>query len=226
YGADTVRLFMLFASPPQKDLDWSDKGVEGCFRFLSRIWRFVNKYGRLYQKDYKLETTGESLKKMRTELHRTLKIVTNDIEERMQYNTAIARMMELMNFMNQIEESEWESENGRAVLSETFDHFIPMLFPFVPHIAEELWEILGHGESLSKHSWPKYIEELSVREEVELVFQVNGKIRAKANVPASITKEEMEEMALSHERVKEATRDREIVKVISVQGKLVNIVVK
>ena len=226
YGADTVRLFMLFASPPQKDLDWSDKGVEGCFRFLSRVWRFVNKYSSLYQKDYKLETIGENFKKMRTELHRTLRIVTNDIEERMQYNTAIARMMELMNSMNQIEESEWESANGRAALSEIFDHFIPMLFPFVPHIAEELWEILGHSESLNKHPWPKYTEELSTREEVELVFQVNGKIRAKTNVPASITKEEMEEMALSHERVKEATRDREIAKIISVQGKLVNIVVK
>ncbi|MCL1910991.1 MAG: leucine--tRNA ligase [Leptospirales bacterium] len=226
YGADTVRLFMLFASPPQKDLDWSDKGVEGCFRFLSRIWRFVNKYSGLYQKEYNLEAADERMKKMRTELHRTLRIVTNDIEERMQYNTAIARMMELMNSMNQIEESEWETANGRAVLSEIFDYFIPMLFPFVPHIAEELWELLGHSESLSKHSWPKYTEELSVREETELVFQVNGKIRAKVNAPASISKEEMEKMALSHERVTEITRSREITKIISVQGKLVNIVVK
>ncbi|MDR3237527.1 MAG: leucine--tRNA ligase [Spirochaetia bacterium] len=226
YGADTVRLFMLFASPPQKDLDWSDKGVEGSFRFLSRVWRFVNKHAHLYQKDRAPGAETEKLKKIRTELHRTVKIVTNDIEERMQYNTAIARMMELINTINQVEESEWETVEGRAVLSEILERFIPMLFPFVPHIAEEMWEMLGCTTTLSGRPWPEFSQELSIRGESEIVFQLNGKIRAKVSVPSGITKEEMEKMALEHERVREMTGGKEIVKIITVPGKLVNIVLK
>lgn len=228
YGADTVRLFMLFASPPARDLDWSDSGAEGCYRFLMRIWRFTAKYANLYRKKYIVENSKlpDDLKKLRTELHRTVKIVTSDIEERMQYNTAIARMMELSNALNQTAEELWQSEAGSALLSEIFDLFIPMLFPFVPHIAEELWEITGHGSSLCETSWPSFKEELANRNEAEIVFQINGKIKAKAVVPSDISKEAMEKMALEHEKIKETLEGKTVLRVISIQGKLVNIVVK
>ncbi len=228
YGADTVRLFMLFASPPNKDLDWSDKGVEGCFRFIGRIWRAVMKYGDKY--DPKASTEGIELSpelgKLRIELHRAVKIVTADIEDRMQYNTAIARMMELTNALYQVPETEFESEEGRAVLSELFSKLIPMLFPFVPHAAEEMWQQIGNTESLTNHPWPGFIDDLTEREETEIVFQVNGKIRAKVMVPADISKEAMEKMAMEHDRIQEFITGKEIKKVIVVPGKLVNIVVK
>lgn len=226
YGADTVRLFILFAAPPAKDLDWSDKGVEGSYRFLTRIWRFVSKYADLYSADSRIGTVSETLKKIRIELHRTVKIVTSDIEDRMQYNTAIARMMELMNTLNQVPEEEWNKPDGTAVLSEIFSKFIPLLFPFVPHIAEEMWEILGHKESLGTVPWPEFEEVLSRRDEAEIVFQVNGKIRAKINVPADINRADMEKLALSNEKIRDMTEGKEIVKIICVPGKLVNVVVK
>jgi leucyl-tRNA synthetase len=144
YGADTVRMFMLFAAPPHKDLDWSDKGVEGSYRILSRVWRFVNRYSGLYLKDAVIDASDlpEALRKIRIELHRALKMITIDIEERMQYNQAIARMMELLNAMYQVDENEWKSAQGRAVLSELLNHLLPALAPFAPHAAEEMWEIL------------------------------------------------------------------------------------
>jgi leucyl-tRNA synthetase len=227
YGADTARLFMLFASPPEKDLDWSDKGVEGSFRFLSRIWRFVIKYADSYVKDAKI--TGElspALKKVRGELHRTVKVVTSDIMERKQYNTAIARMMEMVNLLYVIEEKEFESKNGAAVLSEVFDKLLVMLNPFTPHITEELWEILGHADLLVEKNWPSYDESLAVQNEIEVVFQVNGKIRSKALVASDISKDDLEKIALADEKMKEHLTGKEIVKKIVVPGKLVNFVVK
>ncbi len=226
YGTDTVRLFMLFAAPPQKDLDWSDKGVEGSYRFINRVWRFLNSHIDLYQENYRIDTgsLSDALKNIRIELHRTIKIVTHDIEVRLQYNTAIARFMELTNALYQVPEDEWRSENGKAILSEVFDKFITMLNPFIPHVAEEMWEAMGRKEILSDATWPDFIEELTKRDEIEIVFQVNGKIRAKESVPSDITKEEMEKMAMGHERITELIEGREIKKVIAVPGKLVNIV--
>ncbi len=239
YGADTGRLFMLFASPPDKDLDWSDKGVEGCSRFISRVWRIVQKYGDIYTPGVGLAEGGAQLKDLMARLnekkslrvllietHRTVKIVTFDIKERMQYNTAIARMMELINLLYQTDEKELRTPEGATVISDVFNRLIPMLSPFVPHVAEEMWEMLGNREMLVNHPWPGYVEELSVRDETEIVFQVNGKIRSKANVPTDISKDEMEKLALDDERIKEFTTGKEIKKVIVVPGKLVNIVVK
>jgi leucyl-tRNA synthetase len=228
YGADTVRLFMLFASPPDRDLDWSDKGVEGCFRFISRVWRILNRYIDLYTEkiDIKSEALTPVLKNLRSEAHRTVKIVTNDVETRMQYNTAIARMMELVNLLYQVPEEELKTPNGNMVLSELFNKLVPMMSPFVPHVAEELWEALGHKELLTVGEWPGYIEELTVKDEIEIVFQVNGKIRSKASASPDISKEDMERLAMDDEKIKEYTAGKQVVKVISVQGKLVNIVVK
>jgi len=228
YGADTVRLFMLFASPPVKDLDWSDKGVEGSFRFLSRVWRFMQKHKDLYLQDYTINSglLSNEQKKLRTELHRTVKYVSHDIEERMQYNTAIARMMELTNALYAISEDELYTDSGKKVFSEVVDKFIPLLNPFVPHFAEELWEDFGNKTLLVDVKWPEFIEELSVRDEIEIVFQVNGKIKTKMNVSSDITEDDMKKMAFEDHKVAELTAGKEIVKVIVVAGKLVNIVVK
>ena len=228
YGADTVRLFMLFASPPRKDLDWSDKGVEGSSRFISRVWRLVNRFKDLYIKDFdpgKFDL-NDNLKKIRIELHRTVKIVTNDIKERMQYNTAIARMMELTNVMYQMDEDVLGSEETKHVISEVFSKLIPMLSPFIPHVSEEMWQIIGNDDILVDHPWPDFTDELTQRDEIEIVFQVNGKIRSKENVSSGISREDMEKMAMDNDRIKQTIEGKDVKKVIVVPGKLVNIVVK
>ena len=228
YGADTVRLFMLFASPPQKDLDWSDKGVDGSFRFINRVWRIVNRLRPLYEtsSDPDSHDLSEPLQKLRIELHRTVKIVTSDIHERMQYNTAIARMMELTNALYSVDDSEFETPSGRAVITEVFNTLIPMLSPFIPHVAEEMWEILGHDDILVDHAWPVYIESLTQRQETEVVYQINGKIRAKDMVSPEISREDLEKRAMENDRIREQVQAGEIRKVIVVPGKLVNIVLK
>lgn len=228
YGADTVRLFMLFAAPPQKDLDWSDKGVEGSFRFLNRVWRFMQKNKGLYIDGAVVDNSNLSteLKKLRIELHRTIKLVTHDIEERMQYNTAIARMMELTNAMYAVADSELSSTEGKKVFSEIVDKFLPILNPFVPHFAEELWSIFGKKTLLADEKWPEYIEELTIRDEIEIVFQINGKIKSKANVSSDITEEEMKKLAHLDAKMAEILSGKQIIKEIVVPGKLVNIVVK
>lgn len=227
YGADTVRLFMLFASPPDKDLDWSEKGVEGCYRFIGRVWRMVVKYRHLMTTDEIIhQTLSPALKSLRGELHRTVKAVTKDISERQQFNTAIARMMELVNAVYQCDEKEIESPQGRAVITEIFTKLIPMLNVFTPHVAEELWEMIGKQGFVHNQSWPSFDEELAVKEEIEIVFQINGKIRSKAQVPSTITKEEMERMALDDPKIRALVQGKEIVKKIVIPGKLVNIVIK
>ena len=227
YGADTVRLFMLFAAPPVKDLDWSDKGVEGSYRFINRVWRFMQKNRSLYTEGSSLEgvVLVDELQKLRVELHRSLKLVTHDVEERMQYNTAIARMMELTNALYAVPDEGIESENGRRLFSEVVEKFIPMMSPFVPHVAEELWSGFGKKTMLTDVGWPEYIEELTVRNEIEIVFQINGKIKAKSMVPSEITPPEMEKMAFEIDKIVESTAGKQIKKVIVVPGKLVNIVI-
>jgi leucyl-tRNA synthetase len=226
YGADTVRLFMLFASPPDKDLEWSEKGVEGCFRFLNRVWRLVDKYKDIYLHNGKSFDMNDVLKGLRSELHRTVKAVTIDIGERMQYNTAIARMMELINAVYKVSEDDLNTDSGRMVLSEIFSKLIPMLAPYVPHIAEEMWEMLGQKDTVVLHPWPGYLEKLTAKDLIEIVFQINGKIRSKAMVSSDISKEDMEKTALADERIAELIKGKEIKKAIVVPGKLVNIVVK
>jgi leucyl-tRNA synthetase len=228
YGADTVRLFMLFASPPVKDLDWSDKGVEGSYRFISRVWRFMQKYKDLYVENYNadaVELTVEQ-RKVRIELHRAIKLVSHDIEERMQYNTAIARMMELTNTLYSLPEEELASDSGKIMFSEVVDKFIPLLNPFVPHLAEELWQDMGKKTLLAETGWPEFKEDLTVRDEIEIVFQVNGKIKAKASVSSDISGDDMKKMAFEDRKIAELTKGKQVVKVIAVPGKLVNIVVK
>jgi leucyl-tRNA synthetase len=188
----------------------------------------VNKHAGLYDKNADPGKSGldDELKSIRVELHRTVKFVTHDIEERMQYNTAIARMMELINVLYQADEKKFETGAGKAVISEVFGKLVPMLSPFVPHMAEELWELMGNNELLVDAPWPEYDEGLTTRSEMEIVFQVNGKIRAKEMVSSDTTKEEMEKLAREHEKIKELVEGKDIKKVIVVPGKLVNIVAK
>ena len=162
---------------------------------------------------------------LRSELHRTVMIVTSDIAERMQFNTAIARMMELVNLLYQVDEKEYESDAGKTVLSEVFAALPALLFPFAPHVAEEMWQSLGNDSLLAAAPWPSYQEALTVKNLVEVVFQVNGKIRSKEMVSPELPKEELETMALANPRMKEFIEGKQVRKVVVIPGKLVNVVV-
>ncbi|TYP57582.1 leucine--tRNA ligase [Thermosediminibacter litoriperuensis] len=219
YGADTARLFILFASPPEKDLEWSDQGVEGCYRFLQRVWRLVEELAPRV----KDPTADERLdREVRRLVHKTIKKVTDDIEERFNFNTAISAIMEMVNGLNSRKE---ESISG-PVIKEALENLLVMLAPFAPHIAEELWERLGHEQSIHLMSWPEADEEAMAEEVVEVVIQVNGKVRGKITLPAGISEEEMKEAALRHDRVLPLLEGKNVVKVVTVPQKLVNIVVK
>lgn len=223
YGADTARLFILFAAPVDRDLDWSDQGVEGSYRFLGRVWRIVDAYNTLA----KANVTGELSKDetaLRRELHRVIKKVTEDLDNNFNFNTAISAIMELVNAMYAHKD---KAETVNATLAnELTRNLLLLLAPFTPHITEELWHELGETDSVHNIDWPVYDEAALVVDEVEVVLQVNGKVRDKLIVPVGITKEDLEAMAKESSRVQEFTDGKEIVKVIYVPGKLVNIVVK
>ncbi len=228
YGADTVRLFCLFASPPEKDLDWSDQGVEGSFRFLSRVWRLVS------ENPEELASTkpyagGNSLPGGLAQLHRkthqTIKKVTEDIQDRFHFNTAIAAIMELVNQIYQVRESKLEDPMLWPVLKEAIEAAVVVSSPMVPHIADELWQALGHGEPLLEKSWPKWDEKALKAEEVLVVVQINGKLRSRMTVPADASDKELESIALNDPRVNEYIGGKPVRKVVVVPKKLINIVI-
>ncbi len=222
YGADTSRLFILFAAPPETDLLWSDQGIEGCHRFLHRLWNFVETHrDSLSIKVRELEVR-EGAAPLYRKVHQTIKKVTEDIRERYQFNTAVAAMMELF---NEISNFSPVSDEDRAVLREAIKNLIVLLAPFCPHIAEELWQRIGEAPSVLEQPWPRWEEEWVREPEVELVIQVNGKLRGKETVPAGLPEEELKERALSNENVQRFISGKEIKKVIVVRGRLVNIVV-
>jgi len=218
YGADTARLFILFASPPEKDLEWSDQGVEGCFRFLSRVWRLVEELRKRFSEPLKNEKADKDARRL---IHKTIKKVTTDIEERFNFNTAISAIMEMVNGLNAVKE-----EISGKVIKEAVENLLLMLAPFAPHITEELWERIGNKGSIHLMPWPKYDEEAILEEEVEVVVQINGKVRAKIVVPADISEDELKSKALSNEKVMSYIENKEIVKIITIPQKLVNIVIK
>jgi len=227
YGADTARLFILFAAPPERDLEWSDQGVEGSYRFLNRVWRLVGNYladSRVQGQESGAaqELTADD-KELRRLLNVTVKRVTDDIELRFNFNTAVSAIMELVNGLYQYREKE---NQNKELLDEAFTKLILLLAPFAPHMTEELWEALGHKDSVHQQPWPTYKEEYLVADEIEVVLQINGKVRDRIMVPAKAAPQEVEKAALATEKVKKATEGKEIVKVIAVPGKLVNIVVK
>jgi leucyl-tRNA synthetase len=226
YGADTARIFCLFASPPEKDLDWSDQGVEGSSRFLNRVWRlFYDQHLQL--KDVKPFPFGTALegdqKLLRQKTHKTIKKVTEDIE-RFHFNTAISAIMELVNEIYVSEIKDNAEEPSRRVMREAIETVVLLLSPFVPHFAEELWEALGNKDSTIKTPWPHYDPEAIVEEEILIVIQVNGKLRDRMTIPASYGEEEVKAWALKSERIQKLIEGREIRRVILVPNKLVNIV--
>ncbi|MBM7582660.1 leucyl-tRNA synthetase [Caldicoprobacter guelmensis] len=229
YGADTARLFILFAAPPEKDLEWSDQGVEGCYRFLNRVWRLVNECKdacKHYNIGDKPANFSESDKELRYVVHNTIKRVTVDIEERFNFNTAISAIMEMVNAIQQYRDKVDESQQNMSVLGEAITHLLLLLAPFAPHITEELWELTGHEGSIHAQSWPAYDPQALVREEVEVVVQVNGKVRDRMMVPVDASQQEVQNMALNLSRIQEFINGKSIVKVVVVPNKLVNIVVK
>ena len=223
YGADTARLFILFAAPPERELDWSDKGVEGCFRFLNRIWRLAYDFsetGCADCGDYEIRNKED--KELNRVLNDTIRRVSNDIEERFNFNTAISAVMELVNELYKYR----EGDVNQALFGTAVRTVIVLMAPFVPHITEEIWQDLGYEGSVHEQSWPSYDEAALVKDEVEIVVQINGKNKEKINIPGEATREEMLKIAEDNETIKELTAGMNVVKVIAVPGRLINVVVK
>ncbi|OPY73343.1 MAG: Leucine--tRNA ligase [Syntrophorhabdus sp. PtaU1.Bin002] len=228
YGADTARLFCLFASPPEKDLDWSDKGVEGCFRFLQRVWRLVTeRLDDIKDTVSALEPVVDDTDSVQLAylIHKTVKKVTEDID-RFHLNTAIARIMELVNGVYKFIEKDKKDEDSKGLLRGAMETVIVLLFPFVPHIAEELWEMLGLDIQTIGRSWPQYNEKYIMEDRVLVVVQVNGKLRDRCEVERDTDQEQLKNIAHSLDKVRRHLEGKTIVKTIVVPNKLVNIVVK
>lgn len=225
YGADTARLFILFASPPERDLEWSDQGVEGSYRFLRRVWRLVYSYinDMAAHQDKKEQELAPEDKDLLRLLHQTIKKVTEDIELRFNFNTAISSIMELVNGLYHYKEKE---NPNYGLYKEAVENLTVLLAPFTPHLCDELWSALGHEKSVHSQPWPVYKEEALAADEVEVVLQINGKVRDRLTVPAQLKPKELEEVVLAMDKAKAAIAGKELVKVITVPGKLVNIVVK
>ena len=228
YGADTARLFTLFAAPPEKDLEWSDQGVEGAYRFLNRLWRFVYQHRALGPA--KSETTADEvdveLRDLRRAIHRTIKKVSDDIDGRFHFNTAIAAIMELFNSLSAVAQDPLKRAAGTTIISEGLDAIILLLAPFVPHVASELWQQLGHHERLDRVAWPSYSEAALEEEQLLIVVQVNGKVRGKMTVPAEITQEQIESGALADAKVMSFCEGKKIKRLVYVPRRLINIVVE
>ena len=223
YGADTARLFILFAAPVDRDLDWSDQGVEGSYRFLGRVWRIIDTYQQLGASGHH-DSLSKDETALRRELHRAIKKVTEDLDGKFNFNTAISTVMELVNAMYQFKDSHDTVQSELA--KELVEKLTLLLAPFVPHITEEIWHECGFEGSVHAASWPTYEESALVVDEVEVAVQVNGKVRDKLTVSVSLSKEELEAAAKALPRVQEFTEGKTVVKVIVVPKKLINIVVK
>jgi leucyl-tRNA synthetase len=229
YGADTARIFCLFAAPPERDLEWSDQGVEGSFRFLGRVWRIVMDYLEEIKGvepfDDKTELEGD-LKTLNKKIHQTIKKVSKDIEDRFHFNTAISAVMELVNTLYQTKRPDADDMKSLSIIRKAIESIIILLYPIVPHITEELWEIAGMKDKLSDIKWPSYDEATAAEEEITIVIQVNGKVRSRIQVSADESDETIKERALQDERVKRFIGDTQVLKEIYVPKKLVNIVIK
>jgi len=247
YGADATRMYTLFASPPDRDLDWQDMGVEGVSRFLWRVYRLVSRNAHPHN-TVTINRDGGQLspaaRRMQRKLHQTIRRVTEDFGGRWHFNTSIAAIMELVNEVYAYEESVQRSANphpGKSglagaptvgtpapawLLAAVQRDLVLMLAPFAPYLAHELWEMLGETSDLLRAPWPKYDPALAKEEEIEIAIQVNGKVRSRITIPADAPEDQVRELALADEKIQAAVADREIVKVLVVKGRLVNIAVK
>lgn len=236
WGADAARLFILFASPPERDLDWQDQGAEGASRFLHRVWRLVQGYREKLSnwKHHDLDPGAgragtdrpEADRELLRLAHRTVKKATEDIEQRFNFNTAISATMELVNGIYAYKEKVPGDRQNAQVVGESIEKVILMLAPFAPHLTEELWRAIGGRDSVHRQTWPAYDESAIEAETVEIVIQINGKVREKMVVAAGLTGAEFENAAMAGDKVRAEIAGKQVVKVITVPGKLVNIVVR
>jgi len=227
FGADTVRLFIMFASPPEQSLDWSDAGVEGAHRFLKRLWKAIHEHtlstsGRIPGINSDAEMLNVEQKAMRLKLHETIKKVNDDYARRLTFNTAIAANMELLNSVSKFDD---ESLTGQAIRQETYESMVLMLSPIIPHLCHQLWQDLGQGSVIIDSPWPQVDEAALVRETIEMVIQVNGKLRGKMQISAEADKISCEAMAMDNDQVRRFINDAPVKKIIVVAKKLVNIVI-
>jgi leucyl-tRNA synthetase len=223
YGADTVRLFVMFAAPPDQSLEWSDDGVQGGFRFLRRLWRVVGAHassGAAASVD--VDSLNDVQRDLRRAVHQTIAKVSDDVGRRYTFNTAIAAVMELI---NRVVRFEVESEQDRAVVREALDAAVLMLSPIVPHICHRLWQVLGHDSTITDRVWPVADQAALHADTVEIVVQVNGKLRARIQAAANASKDALQDAALGDENVRRFVADKTIRKIIVIPGKLVNVVV-
>jgi leucyl-tRNA synthetase len=226
YGADTLRLYILFAAPPELSMEWSETGIEGPHRFLLRVWRVVQKHaaaGLKRRSDFSgLSENGAAL---RRKVHQTIARVTSDIDERIHLNTAVAALMELTNEIYRVDET-LQGAGDAATLAEALDTIVLLLSPFAPHACEQMWADLGHPRSLVDEPWPKADEAALKETSVQVAVQVNGKVRGRVSVPAGADEETHKSLALSDSAVKVHTDGKTLVKSIIVTGRLINLVVK
>lgn len=224
YGADTARLFILFAAPVDRDLDWSDQGVQGSYRFLNRVWRILEIFEsaiKLGTENYNPETLTDEEKNFRRTLHKTIKKVTEDLRDRFAFNTAISSLMELVNAAHNFQDKKINPD----LAHEFAKSLLIMLAPFVPHISAELWSKFFAGD-VHKQSWVTFSEQAIAEDTVELVVQINGKVRDHINLAANLSKAELEKLAPTLEKVRELAAGKNIVKIIAIPNKLINVVVK
>jgi leucyl-tRNA synthetase len=222
YGADTVRLFIMFASPPEQSLEWSDDGVQGASRFLRRLWRIVHEHAGGAVGEIEPDRLSNAQRDLRRAVHVTMQKVSDDIGRRYTFNTAIAAVMELM---NAVAKFKVDDAQDRAVVYEALDAAVLMLAPIVPHICHELWRVLGHETPVVDERWPVFDASALKVDTLQIIVQVNGKLRARIDVAADADKDVIEQAALADDNVRRFISEQPIRKVIVVPGKLVNVVV-
>ena len=230
YGADTARLFILSDSPPARDLDWSDAGVEGCYKFLNRVWRLIKTcepYLNFNYTEINVDVLSKENKDLLREIHKTIKGITQDINNEFQFNTAISKCREFVNSIyNYINTKNNYSEEDKAVLSQAVFTLIKLLSPIAPHLSEEIWFDFGAQDSIHQSEWPEYKEELCIADTVKIAIQISGKLRDIIEMPINSSKEEIEKTALSQTKIQGYIDGKQIIKIIAVPNKLINIVVK
>jgi leucyl-tRNA synthetase len=230
FGADATRLFTLFAAPPERDLEWTESGVEGASRFLNRLWRFVHAHAQEIRIPSPVPgTLSEAGRAFRRVIHETIGRVTSDVERDFHFNTAISAIMELVNALHDFERDSLDraaSEERGALLGEAVDVTLRLIGPVCPHFAEELWQGLGHGERLFTQPWPAADPAALVKEQVTVVVQVDGKVRSRLTVDVSAPEQAVREQALAEDKVRPWLNGREVAKVVVVPGRLVNIVTR
>jgi leucyl-tRNA synthetase len=249
YGADALRVYMMFVAPPDKELEWTDSGLEGSFRFLARVWRLLDHWhdavgGQGIDSPDGCRSLNAAERALRRKTHDTIRRVTVDIEERQQFNTAVSAMMELVNDLYAFSErtatgapgrradaalshaGEMERRETICVMREALEALIRLLAPFAPHTAEEMWEILGHRMSLAVATWPAYDASVARAEEIVVPVQINGKVRSRLTVSAASSELELERLALADPAIQSYTTGKTVKKVVVAKGRLVSLVVQ